>query len=523
MGKYWKATHGLRHAEGAVAAGALAGYGGYKTGEAISQGFQGHLTTAAAHAATAVVARRASAAVAKRIEPTKLNKVLFHGAAFATGFLSNQAGRSAAKYGLRSAAHGFKRPVANTHYLQGVGSGPHSPSTYYTRRAQLSSGKAYTGKAKGDLTGKPIIQIAMEMKNHMAAKRAGKPAPVVKPLQASFQLPVKRHKPVPPAPPAGPSTVMHVHNHFGPRPKDAMKKAGVVKHPVKRPVAKKEAKLKMHCPECGAMIPMGSRTCKHCGAVFTMKEFVPGPDQSLQDLQAEISNAFRDQYPNENSETKASPAPSSVYRYVSDTFADYVIVCENDKYYKVPYTDSADDETGKGVTFAPRKKWTEVARKMSTTWENKEVSAQTFVFKEGEDYRWVLLSSNGYRDRDGELISTKALERDLALWELEGSPEQPLRWWHVALTKDYSRGIEVGTTDFRMLHDHTLIESGTFIDPVVGEAIFKAQDGLAASVGFRHSLNQPNADKIFDAVNIFERSLLPKGKQSNVLVELMVN
>ena len=281
------------------------------------------------------------------------------------------------------------------------------------------------GKGKDELTRKPIIQIAMEMKKHIAAKRAGKPVPVVKPLQASFQLPVKRHKPVPPAPPAGPSTVMHVHNHFGPRPKDAMKKAGVLKHPVKKPV-KTKAKG-MVCKDCGAPINASMKACPKCGSKITMKAF------------------------------------------------------------------------------------------------QESIPAQSFVFKEGDNYRWVLLSSNGYRDRDGEIISTKALERDVALWELEGAQPQPLRWWHVALTKDYSRGIEVGTTDFRMMHGRTLVESGTFIDPVIGEAVFKAQDSLAASVGFRHSHNQPNSDKIFESVNIFERSLLPKGRQSNVLVELMVN
>lgn len=156
-------------------------------------------------------------------------------------------------------------------------------------------------------------------------------------------------------------------------------------------------------------------------------------------------------------------------------------------------------------------------------WPTGQIAAQPLVFKSIDDtYRWVLLSSNGYRDRDGELITTKALERDVALWELEGQPYQPLRWWHVALDDGYQHGLELGQTDLRVVHGHTLIESGTFDDPVIGEAVFKAQDELAASVGFRHSPNEPNADKMFEDVSIFERSLLPEAFSSNVLTDLLV-
>lgn len=153
----------------------------------------------------------------------------------------------------------------------------------------------------------------------------------------------------------------------------------------------------------------------------------------------------------------------------------------------------------------------------------KEVAATPMVFKEENgDYRWVLLSSNGFRDRDGDIISTKALEQDVALWDLEGAPPDPLRLWHIALNEDFSKGLEVGKTDFRMVHGHTLIESGLFYAKEVGEAVFQAQDELAASIGYHYSPNQPDSDKVFHAVRIFERSLLPKGSASNVLTRLSV-
>jgi hypothetical protein len=67
-----------------------------------------------------------------------------------------------------------------------------------------------------------------------------------------------------------------------------------------------------------------------------------------------------------------------------------------------------------------------------------------------------------------------------------------------------------------------LIESGTFTSKEIGEAVFQAQDQLGASIGFRHSSKEPNSDKIFTAVQIFERSLLPRGKASNPLTHLVV-
>lgn len=153
----------------------------------------------------------------------------------------------------------------------------------------------------------------------------------------------------------------------------------------------------------------------------------------------------------------------------------------------------------------------------------KEVMATPMIFKEDSgDYRWVLASSSGFRDREGELISTKALEQDVALWELEGSPPDPLRLWHIPLTEDYSRGLELGEVDFRMVHGHTLIESGTFYSKEVAEAVFEHQDELAASIGFHFSPNQPDSDKVYSAVRIFERSLLPKGSAANVLTRLSV-
>lgn len=227
-----------------------------------------------------------------------------------------------------------------------------------------------------------------------------------------------------------------------------------------------------------------------------------GRKASYDQLRDEAVQAFRAAYPYTEGGT---------YRYVCEVFPDYMIVDEAGKYYKADY-DSGE--------IAPRSDWEEVAK--VTEWETKEFRAGLTVFKEGDNYRWVLLSSNGFRDRDGEIVATKALEHDVALWDLQDQPPSPLRWWHVSIDDEHQNGLDLGYTDFRMMHNHTLIESGTFIAKEVGESVYNGQDKLAASIGFRHSPKEPDSDKIFNTVRIFERSLLPKESASNPLTHLVV-
>lgn len=151
-----------------------------------------------------------------------------------------------------------------------------------------------------------------------------------------------------------------------------------------------------------------------------------------------------------------------------------------------------------------------------------EVPAELSVFKEKDDYRWVMISSNAFRDQDGEIVSLKALQDDVARWEEAGSPPSPLRWWHVPISTDWSRGLELGNTDFRMVYGRSLIESGTFLTKEIAEAVYNAKERLSGSIGFRHAPGEPDSDKVFNAVQIFERSFLPKERRSNLLVAMDV-
>ena len=137
------------------------------------------------------------------------------------------------------------------------------------------------------------------------------------------------------------------------------------------------------------------------------------------------------------------------------------------------------------------------------------------VFK-GTDgkLRWVTFSSTAFRDRDREIVSTKALADDVAEAD-KTKAYGPLRWWHVD-------GLDLGDCDYNAMSGKVLIESGTFRDQTYGEHIKEAADALAVSIGFQHPPTEPDAAGVFHHIRRFERSLLPADKASNLFTQLSV-
>lgn len=128
--------------------------------------------------------------------------------------------------------------------------------------------------------------------------------------------------------------------------------------------------------------------------------------------------------------------------------------------------------------------------------------------------RWVAVSSTAFKDRDGEIVSTKALAQDCARADATGS-YGPLRWWHVP-------GLDVGDCDYNAVAGRSLIESGTFRDERIGAAIASKSAELALSIGFVHPHTDPDSSGVFHQVQRFERSLAPAGKVSNLFTRLVV-
>lgn len=149
------------------------------------------------------------------------------------------------------------------------------------------------------------------------------------------------------------------------------------------------------------------------------------------------------------------------------------------------------------------------------------------VFKDssGAD-RWIARTTTAFEDRDGEVISTKALEVSAASDAARG----PLRWWHsgrpdpLNAGAPWGVGIDLGWCDFAATHGRTLIESGTFKSAAIARAVAEHADKLELSPGFFHAAAEPDAAGVFHHIRIFERSLVPTwaGRASNYYTGLKV-
>src|SRR3990167_152010 len=159
-----------------------------------------------------------------------------------------------------------------------------------------------------------------------------------------------------------------------------------------------------------------------------------------------------------------------------------------------------------------------------------DASCPMSLFKQAEgSYRWVLFSSTAYKDRDGEIVSTKAQEDDCEYMDKTGD-YGVLRWWHMGspyakVKGDWrswvaGKGIDLGACDFSAMHGRVRVESGTFYNDDVGARFKEIADQLSVSIGFAHPDDEPNAGGIFENTHTFERSLLPAGMQSNHFVSV---
>lgn len=138
-------------------------------------------------------------------------------------------------------------------------------------------------------------------------------------------------------------------------------------------------------------------------------------------------------------------------------------------------------------------------------------------------HRWILLSTNSYQDRDGEIVSQKAQEADVD--RMNATHDfGPLRMWHMGYpdieTKEAGPGVDIGDCDFAQMFGRVRVESGTFKDERIAAAIKGRADQWAGSIGFFHPLDQPDRNGVYADSYTFERSLLPRAKASNYLTPL---
>lgn len=139
-------------------------------------------------------------------------------------------------------------------------------------------------------------------------------------------------------------------------------------------------------------------------------------------------------------------------------------------------------------------------------------------------YRWVLISSNAFQDRDGEVISQKALEADVERADRTGE-YGPLLYWHMdGAPDDQGRPtprVQLGDCDFNAMHNRMLIESGTFKSAQIGEHFQALMPTQGVSIGFRHPISEPGPDGVFQTALRYERSILPIKYASNLLTAVV--
>lgn len=142
-------------------------------------------------------------------------------------------------------------------------------------------------------------------------------------------------------------------------------------------------------------------------------------------------------------------------------------------------------------------------------------NANLTVVKQADGrHRWVMFSSNAYRDRDNEIVSTKALEADVTRADADGD-YGPLRWWHVP-------GLDLGDCDYNAMSGRILVESGTFRDERVGACVAAKAAAVQGSIGFIHPPSEPDVEGVFHHIRRFERSLVPAGRAANPFTRLLV-
>ena len=184
------------------------------------------------------------------------------------------------------------------------------------------------------------------------------------------------------------------------------------------------------------------------------------------------------------------------------------------------------DEFKRKVIAICKRKGEAFMAQLPANWKEDEAKKELptlFVFKQSDGHsRWVTFSSNAYRDRDKEIVSTAALEADVARADKEGD-YGPLRWWHVGQPDPFAKlpgpGADIGRCDYNAMHGRILVESGTFENERIAEAVKSAD--LQVSIGFFHPRTEP-VDGVFHTIRRFERSLLPRGRASNPWTSMLV-
>lgn len=250
-----------------------------------------------------------------------------------------------------------------------------------------------------------------------------------------------------------------------------------------------------------------------------VREVIPfggslGTRKTMDDLKNEWTSIMQKSFDDAPATTHASIVPESVTTEGTKTMTNTILQEPRQKEGKRLSRSMVDKLAGAAETIGSLLKWGRYED------ESEEEVDQTtkadhhfFVVKDvkGED-RWVSISSNGFQDREKEIVATDALKAEVARADSEGD-RGPLILWHTP-------GTEFGDCDFQEVEGRFLIESGTFRNTEFAQAVkasLKSYAGpLGISIGFRHPADQPDANGVFGTITkIIERSVCPLSVVAN--------
>ena len=188
------------------------------------------------------------------------------------------------------------------------------------------------------------------------------------------------------------------------------------------------------------------------------------------------------------------------YFYVERVYDDHVVACTgygmDSKNYLVNYTE--DDGQ---YTFDDMTKWQEV--KMETVYQPVEKSELLVEKSDDGKYSWTAISSNSFRDLDGEIVTTQAMDFAIEIAKKRGSYGN-LVWEH------YDE-LPIGVCKSQRRVGNFLVETGDFLDTPLG---LKAAEKIKASdpgkyrisIGFKYWQGTKSDEGEYYVIDIFHRA-----------------
>lgn len=125
---------------------------------------------------------------------------------------------------------------------------------------------------------------------------------------------------------------------------------------------------------------------------------------------------------------------------------------------------------------------------------------------------WVIVWSNNFKDRDGEIFTAKAIDEYIARVDMGVVPLPELWVWHTP-------GTRIGQADWVDRHGHFVLAGGEFDDTPDGRSAKAYYSKHAHEKGISHGFKYPVEHfdgKHYENFNTFEFTPLPLGAEANL-------